>query len=296
MLSIPALAKINLHLHITGRIENGHHSLDSLVAFTELSDHIHLSENFTYALRIQGDPDITSALTENCPDDQNLITRAMHLLAARAHHAPDVLIHLEKHIPLGGGLGGGSSDAAAVLHGLNCLWELHLPLTDLQAIAAQMGSDIAACLNAPKAVIMRDTGNTLLPPPKMPELYIVLVNPRTPCPTPLVYKTYAAMDHSFSAPVLFPNSFADSLSLCSFLKTQTRNDLTEAAMIVNPDIRRVLQELKGLPDSLLTRLSGSGSTCYVLFETEDKAIKNQEFLLHRHPDWWIKTTRIPANL
>ena len=295
MISISAPAKINLHLHITGRAENGYHYLDSLIAFTNISDHIHISENSAYDLRIQGDPDIKSTLTANCPEDQNLITRAAQLLAAQSGRAPNALIHLEKHIPLGGGLGGGSSDAASVLQGLNRLWGLNLSLTDLHAIASQMGSDIAACLNAPGSVIMRDTGNTLCPSPKIPELYSVLVNPRTPCPTPLVYKTYAAMQHPFSTPILFPDFFADSLSVCSFLRTHTRNDLTDAAIRVNPDISRVLKALNSLPDQLLTRLSGSGSTCYAIFTTKDQAIKNQEFLLQHHPDWWIKTTQIFAN-
>lgn len=292
MISLTSFAKINLHLHITGRKDNGYHALDSLVAFADFSDKIHLAESSTYELHVKGDPVITQKLATDCPIDQNIVTRAVSLLAAQQKIPPRGLVTLEKYIPPGTGLGGGSSNAATVLLGLPTLWNKNISYNDLRDIASQLGSDISCCLTAPTPVIIRDTGNILYPAPQLPTLPTLLVIPPSPCETPAVYKTYAAAPHRFSESIDFPDHFPDATSLCHFLNTQTRNDLTKAAITVNPDLTHVLQALESLPDPLLVRLSGSGSACYAIFATDTHLQDHKERLLKLYPGWKVIACKI----
>jgi 4-diphosphocytidyl-2-C-methyl-D-erythritol kinase len=278
-----APAKINLHLHITGRRDDGYHLLDSLVAFTNLYDRIEIRDASQFELTINNAPD--------CPIANNVVTRAVHLLCNHFKIPPHIHIDLTKAIPMGAGLGGGSADAAATLLALRDFWKLDAPNTLLQKFASELGSDIVACLQD-KPIIMRDTGNTLLPAPKFPTLYGVLVIPKTPCPTPLVYKIYKDLNHKFSQNIIFPDSFENAQSFCEFLKDGTQNDLTAAAIAVNPDVKTVLHELENLEDSLLTRLSGSGSSCFTIFKCEETSTKQSQTIQDRHPEWTVKSIRI----
>lgn len=278
-----APAKINLHLHITGRRDDGYHLLDSLVAFTNLYDTIEIREASQFELNINNAP--------HCPIEDNLVTRAVNLLCNHFKIEPHTHIDLTKAIPMGAGLGGGSADAAATLLALRDFWKLDAPDTLLQKFASQLGSDIVACLQN-KPIMMRDTGNTLLPAPTFPTLHAVLVTPQTPCPTPLVYKAYQNLGHQFSQNIIFPDTFDSAQSFCDFLNTQTQNDLTASAITINPDVKTVLHELENRDDGLLTRLSGSGSSCFTIFKDETTSTKQSQMIQEKHPEWMVKAIRI----
>jgi 4-diphosphocytidyl-2-C-methyl-D-erythritol kinase len=281
-----ANAKINLHLHITGRAENGYHLLDSLVAFTSLSDEISIKPSDSFKLNIAG----STSLSSVCSEQDNLISRATHLLAQHLGIAPHVAIRLLKNIPLAGGLGGGSADAAATLLLLKDIWQIKSNDV-LEKIAASLGSDIVACLyNTP--VIMRDTGNKILNAPKMPHLHGLLVNPNVQSPTPEVYKTYAQSKRQFSDNIIFPEQFHSAMELCAFLKVHTHNDLTDAAISIAPEIGIVLNALDQIPNKLLARLSGSGATCFALFENAGDAQSGYELIQKAYPDFWAKIITI----
>lgn len=283
MLKAFASAKINLHLHITGREAGGYHQLDSLVAFTGLKDEITIRPSDRFSLNISGK-------TIDCSAQDNLISRATYSLASQFKVAPNINVSLVKNIPLAAGLGGGSADAATTLLLLKEFWNI-ASNTAIKEIAADLGSDIVACLYG-KPVIMRETGNNILPAPKLPKLYALLVNPNVACPTPLVYKTYAHATHQFSDDIVFPASFDTAQSLCAFLSVHTTNDLTNAAIEVAPEIQTVLTELENLPNCLLTRLSGSGATCFALFDTMDAANEYASTVKKNHPQWWVMPTTI----
>jgi len=284
-----ANAKINLHLHITGRAENGYHLLDSLVAFTSLSDDISIEPSDKFKLNISG----STSLSSVCSEQDNLISRVTHLLAQHLCIAPHVDIRLLKNIPLAGGLGGGSADAAATLLLLKDIW--HIKSNDvLEKIAASLGSDIVACLyNEP--IIMSDTGNKILTAPKMPPLHGLLVNPNVQSPTPEVYKAYAKSKRPFSDNIVFPEQFHSAGELCAFLKAHTRNDLTDAAISIAPEIGIVLNALDQIQNKLLSRLSGSGATCFALFENAGDAQNGYEVIKKAYPDFWAKTVTINQN-
>lgn len=282
-ITIHAPAKINLHLHITGRRDDGYHNLDSLVAFIDFFDEISIRDNSSYNLHINNAPD--------CDKTNNLVTRATKLLAAHFDIKPNINIDLTKLIPMGAGLGGGSSDAATTLIALRDFWKLDVPDYLLEKFASELGSDIVACLHK-KPLIMRKTGNTLLPAPRFPTLYGVLIVPKKLCPTPLVYKKYMELNSDFSQNVEFPNSFDTALTLCDFLNKHTQNDLTKAAVAVNPDVGIILNVLENSKDNLLTRMTGSGSGCYTLYEYEDFATKRVYDFEKIFPEWLVKKIRI----
>jgi 4-diphosphocytidyl-2-C-methyl-D-erythritol kinase len=288
----PAPAKINLHLHITGKREDGYHLLDSLVCFADIHDTLTATpshDGLSFTCDGPFASDFSDQDTLSSRDSSNLIVRAAWLLADHLGRHPDVVLHLTKNLPLGSGVGGGSSDAAAALRSLAHLWNASLTKETLHHLAGHLGSDVPVCLD-PHAVVMRATGNELFPAPQMPLLPALLVNPGIACPTPDVYKALRLL--RFSEPVSFPDAFLSPETLALFLKDHSRNDMTEAAVQIAPVIADVLKDVGALPDCLLARLSGSGATVFGLFRSPAASQKAAAALAEKRPDWWIR----PASL
>lgn len=268
-----APAKINLTLHVTGRRDDGYHLLDSLVAFADIGDHI------TIEPAGMTDLIVTGPMARGVPvDDSNLVLRAAALAKA-----PPLAITLEKHLPAAAGIGGGSSDAAAVLRAI-----ADLTGTPVPEDALRLGADVPVCLRA-VATRMSGIGETLTSVPPLPELWAVLANPRVAVPTP---KVFVALRQRINPamPATIP-AFADARSLVKWLKTQ-RNDLEAAAISLSPVIADVLGALQTLPGSLMARMSGSGATCFALFDTEEAAQDAAELLAMTRSDWWSAAARL----
>jgi 4-diphosphocytidyl-2-C-methyl-D-erythritol kinase len=271
-------AKLNLHLHVTGLLDNGYHLLDSLTVFVDLTDTLTLTPSADFMVTVSPSDIVL---------DDNLVTRAAHLLAQKFHIRPHGHIHLQKNIPLGAGLGGGSGNAASTLKLLAEYWGIKAHWDDLVSVASVLGSDIVACLHQ-KPLIMRGTGNEIVSPPHLPKLYGVLVNPLTLCPTPQVYKTYDTMPPSYHPPVEFPHKFETIQSLCEFLSAHTYNDLTDAACHINPMVRDILTTLQHHNLCLLSRMTGSGSTCFALCADKLSAENLVRDLKKTHQKWWVR--------
>ncbi len=162
-LTVPAPAKVNLFLHVTGRRADGYHTLESLIALIDLADTITLSRRDDGILRRVGD-------VAGVPEDHDLSLRAARALQAATGSRFGVDIALDKRIPLGSGLGGGSSDAATVLLALNRLWELALPRAELLRLAVGLGADVPLFV-AGENTVARGIGEILAPvslPPLLP--------------------------------------------------------------------------------------------------------------------------------
>jgi 4-diphosphocytidyl-2-C-methyl-D-erythritol kinase len=272
-----APAKVNLYLHITGRRDDGYHLLDGLVAFIDVGDRLTAEPAASLSLVVDGPeaPDLAAV------GDDNLALRAARLLADQAGITAGATLHLEKHLPVAAGIGGGSSDAAAALLALKRLWRISLENEALCALGARLGADIPACLYS-RAVWVGGTGERLEPAGPLPEAGILLVNPRRALPTAAVF---AARRGPFGHVARFApmpskaSAFARALIAC-------RNDLTEAAIGLVPEIAAVLARLGRLPGSLLARMSGSGATCFALFDDCAAAEKARAVLAAAEPRWW----------
>lgn len=288
MLKVFAPAKVNLHLHVTGKRDDGYHTLDSLVMFADIGDLLSFHKSDTFSFTVDG-PFSSAFLRDeldSSPQSKNIVVRAAWKLAHLVARELNVALHLQKNLPLGGGIGGGSADAAACLWGLCQYWQLSLPDSHKIALASQLGSDVPVCL-ASETCQMQGTGDILRPMPPLPELPVLMVWPGEPVATAPIFQSLALT--RFSEKVAFPQQGLDQPdSLCAFLLTQTHNDLTGAAEEFVPAIRLALEKLGAQPGCRLARMSGSGSTCFGIFASEDESMAAARALSLAHPTWWVR--------
>ena len=269
-----APAKINLALHVTGQREDGYHLLDSIVAFADYGDTIVVRPSETLDLTIEGP--FGQGLE---PDENNLVLRAARFLDPTG----TAEITLIKRLPLASGIGGGSADAAAALRALSALWNVPLPPVET---CAALGADVPVCL-ASVFSRMSGIGDKIAPLGDAPDLDIVLINPGVAVPTPAIFKGLSSKDNAPLSPV--PASGAERW--LDWLQDQ-RNDLEAPAIAAEPVIADALEELRGMPDCRLARLSGSGATCFALFERGGTPLSAVEAIKARHPKWWVTPTRL----
>jgi 4-diphosphocytidyl-2-C-methyl-D-erythritol kinase len=272
-----APAKVNLYLHIVGRRADGYHLLDSLIAFADIGDHLTAEPAAAFSLEVSG----SEAASLPSTGDDNLVLRAARLLAAHTGIAKAATLRLEKNLPVTAGIGGGSSDAAAALRALRRLWRLPVEDATLRAVAAGLGADIPACVGG-RPVWVAGIGEEIEPAQMLPEAGILLANPRRPLPTASVF---AARRGLFGGAGRFEPMPPDATGLARIL-SHRRNDLTDAAIGLVPEIATVLARLDALPGALLARMSGSGATCFALFRDRGAAERARGVLAAAEPLWW----------
>jgi 4-diphosphocytidyl-2-C-methyl-D-erythritol kinase len=282
-----APAKLNLYLHVLGRRADGFHELDSLVAFADIGDHIAVRPGPAGGgPRLELSGPFAPALAGEDPQG-NLVLRAALALAGRLGRPADVVIALEKNLPVASGIGGGSADAAATLRALARLWELPVDAPLLYEVGLGLGADVPVCL-AGRPAFFGGIGEKLDPAPALPECHVVLANPGVPVPTPAVFK---ARSGAFSGSGRFSGDLADATALATLLR-ERRNDLTPPALVVAPVIADVLAALDATEGCRLARLSGSGATCFALYETAAMATAAAGRLAAAQPAWWVRAARL----
>ena len=268
-----APAKINLFLHIVGKREDGYHILQSLMVFADVGDDLEFSAQDEFSVGVAGP--FSAALSET---KDNLVYQAARLLSEEYKVPLCGKIVLTKNLPVASGIGGGSTDAAAALRGLVKLWKLADDPARLHKVAQQLGADVPACLYG-RAVLAEGVGEKLTPTPDMQRLHLVLVNPQVATPTPAVFKKFHGR---FSEPVQTGHMNVNDLKQC-------RNDLTDAAISVTPEIKTALSALADTKHCLLHRLSGSGATCFGVYGDEAAAKTAAVALGERYPVWWVRS-------
>lgn len=270
MVEVFAPAKVNLTLHVTGRREDGYHLLDSLVMFADIGDRIVARPATETTLEVNG------PLAGGVPvDDDNLVMRAAAMMGATG------ALTLDKCLPHAAGLGGGSSDAAATFRALSMLTDR--PIPDMSD-ALRLGADVPVCL-AGVTARMRGVGEDVTPLPDMPQLHGVLVNPKIPVLTNTVF---ANLERADNAPM--PDEIPlglDASAMIDWLSTM-RNDLQDAAIAAEPVVQEVFSALEVTPGCLLTRMSGSGGTCFGLYADRETAQSAAGRLTETHPTWWSR--------
>ena len=264
-----APAKINLTLHVTGQRADGYHLLDSYVVFADVGDRVRVTRATEMSLRVTG------PRAAGVPEDaRNLCWRAAEAFGET------VSIELEKHLPAAAGIGGGSSDAAAVLRAMEVLFG-----RPFAGDALALGADVPVCLLG-HAARMSGIGETLLPL-SQPPMPAVLVNPGVEVSTPAVFRALARKDNP--AMEDWPLDGRRD-SVLDWLRAQ-RNDLQASALELQPVIGEVLAALDA-EGAELARMSGSGATCFGLFETRDQARAAAERLARAHPSWWVRDSAL----
>jgi len=282
-----APAKLNLFLHVGAPAAGGYHPVCTLMAFADVGDRISTFEAEALCLAAAGP--FAGDLGE---PDENLVLRAARALIAEARHplAP-IGLRLEKRLPVASGLGGGSSDAGAALRILREALKLRIDNDRLQALAAGLGADGAACLwGAP--VLGQGRGDRLAAAPGLPPLDAVLVRPPVAVSTSAVYRRFDELGRfSDVAPPAMPDAFEDAADLAAWMARQ-RNDLEPAALDIAPEVATVLETLAGEPEVLLARVSGSGGACFGLCASDIEAEAVAERLKALAPAWWVRRCRL----
>jgi 4-diphosphocytidyl-2-C-methyl-D-erythritol kinase len=279
-----APAKVNLTLHVLGRRGDGYHELESLVVFADAGDRLTFVPGAELDLVVRGPTADVSG-----PAGDNLVLKAARLLAERVDGLRLGRFTLDKRLPVAAGLGGGSSDAAAALRLLVLENELALGDPRVVAAARATGADVPVCLD-PRPRMMRGVGEILSTPIALPKLPAVLVNPGVAVPTAGVFKALAA-------PPLAPGAKQDDpivadagLSEVVAAVAARRNDLEAPAISLQPVIADVLSTLRAFAGCRLARMSGSGATCFGLFNSTSDAEAAAHSLKTQQPGWWVQAT------
>ena len=263
-----APAKINLSLHVTGLRDDGYHLLDSLVVFADVGDRLRISKSEHISLQVTG-PYLAGVPTDN----HNLVWKAAELCGLVAD------IELEKNLPNAAGIGGGSADAAAVVRGATELGD------QADGDVTVLGADVPVCLSqGPQR--MQGVGEVLSPVLGLPELWIVLVNPRVDVPTPTVFSALKTKSNE-GMPLELP-AWKDYADFCAWL-TQQRNDLEGPALLTQPVIADALSLLVGTE---CVRMSGSGATCFGLYATAQTAAAAAQRIQASRPHWWVVDAKV----
>ncbi|MHB8454890.1 MAG: 4-(cytidine 5'-diphospho)-2-C-methyl-D-erythritol kinase [Acidiferrobacterales bacterium] len=251
--SWPAPAKLNLFLHITGRRADGYHTLQTVFQFLDYSDEL--------AFEITANERISRATAvPGVTEDADLCVRAARLLQASAGVKRGALIHLHKRIPQGGGLGGGSSDAATALLALNHLWGVNLPNSDLATLALGLGADVPVFIHG-QAAWGEGVGDILTPVSVPEPWYVVLVPP--------VQVSTASVFAAFDRDVVPQLTHSDRpLTIRGFRAGHVGNDLQPIVCRLYPEVDKVLNWLGNFGDA---RMTGSGSCVFLPVMNADQA-------------------------
>jgi 4-diphosphocytidyl-2-C-methyl-D-erythritol kinase len=267
-----ARAKINLALHVRGREPGGYHRIETIFAFAEDGDELSVEPAPDLALRVEG-PFAASLAGET----DNLVLRAARALRARYGVAAGAALTLDKRLPVASGIGGGSADAAAALRLLNRFWGLGAGEDALLDLARPLGADVPACLLS-RTLRGDGRGDGLRPASlgRFAGAAVLLVNPGVPVSTARVFGAWSG---------------ADGGPLPERIEA-ARNDLEAPAIAAAPEIAAVLGRLRAAAGATLVRMSGSGATCFALFDDADRRDQAGLRIAAEQPSWWRLASRL----
>lgn len=283
-----APAKINLSLHVGPLNENGRHNLISLVTFadTDAADILTAEPASHFSLAVDG-----PFAQQSGPAKNNLVLKAARAMNdALDGSAPPLAFRLQKRLPCAAGIGGGSADAGAALRLIVRAHGGESAQTMAEAVAPLLGGDVLACFrNLPG--FMSGEGEIFEPVLSVPHLPALLINPGIACPTGEVFEAYdeVAPETIPEHPPL-PDNRTALRAFVSWLKENTRNSLQSPAMSKHPEITKVLAAMQSLDGARMARMSGSGATCFALFDGIEQAEAAAASVHRQYPDWWVQSS------
>jgi 4-diphosphocytidyl-2-C-methyl-D-erythritol kinase len=280
-----ARAKVNLTLHIKGKRSDGYHELESLVVFADVCDELVFTAVSEDGLSLEGP-------FAGLVDGENLVLKAKRAVASWLGVAISGHFRLKKNIPVAAGLGGGSSDAAAAIRALFRNYDSVSNAKTFIKQSAAIGADVPVCLQN-GAAWMCGLGERVTPVSGLTPLPALLVNPRIKLSTASVFKTLNAkplLPDVAGPPPSFPG-WRNPIEAAAWLK-EGRNDLEAPAIALEPAVKSVLDTLRHLDGCLLSRLSGSGPTCFAIFSSQHNAGEAAREIERSYPKWWVQATTL----
>ena len=281
-----ARAKVNLTLRVVGRRVDGYHDLESVVAFADCADRLSLLPGAELELKTTG------PLADACGDvSDNLVLKAARLLAERVAGLKTGTFTLHKALPVAAGIGGGSADAAAALRLLARANGLVVNDARINEVARLTGADVPVCVPSLPCV-MTGVGESLLPL-NLPKLPCVLVNPRVAVATKDVFAALGLRSGELRVgitdviqAIAWPEAGASVEDWVEAFAASS-NDLESPAMRIQPIIGNVISALSATDGAWLSRMSGSGATCFAIYENTAEAGRAAEKIRRDHPEWWV---------
>ncbi len=286
-LAFNAPAKINLYLHLNGRRDDGYHLIDSLVMFSDIADEILICASDKLSIEIDGP---MKHMLKGQKQDHNIVYRAIIGLADIAGRAPHFNVKLTKNLPVAAGIGGGSANAAAVIRAVCDIWDVDFDAPVIRDFMLSVGADVPVCFYG-EPVLMRGIGEILSPIHIAANIPVVLINPMVSCSTASVFNFY---HRPFQDRIHMSQHFDCANALISFLKKQD-NMLYFGARKVVPDVDNVLNALNAHNGCRLARMSGSGATCFGIFDTARDARLAAKDIQDDNPDWWVQAGFLKAS-
>ncbi|MBP2257124.1 4-(cytidine 5'-diphospho)-2-C-methyl-D-erythritol kinase [Virgibacillus alimentarius] len=256
-----APAKINLSLDILGKRDDGYHEVEMIMTTIDLSDRIELHPLDQDRI----DVSLESRYVPN--DERNLAFKAAQIFKTMYNIEKGVHIKIEKSIPVSAGLGGGSSDAAAVLRGLNRLWSMNIPTEELAALGAHIGSDVPFCVHNSTA-IAKGRGERIEKLPSPPSCWVILAKPNIGVSTRTIFQRFdmSCITHPSTSEIISALEEKNFIKLCNNLG----NVLESVTIKLHPEVQQIKDRMK-YAGSAGVLMSGSGPTIYGLVQHENKA-------------------------
>lgn len=272
-----AYTKVNLALHILGRRDDGYHDIDTVFAFLCDGDELNVGQSDRLSLTIDGpfsgDIDV--------PPDDNLVMKTATLLSNHFEIDDGAALHLRKNLPIASGIGGGSADAAATARLLNRYWQLGLSPSQLARLIAPLGADIPACVISQTC---RGEGigtklDILDNELDLSEMPVLLINPMVSVSTGPIFDAWDGQSGGILKTDL------------EYLTHQARNDMQRSAVSLFPQIQDVIEALQSM-HPVITRMSGSGATCFAIFANKEDRDNAKQTIERRFPNWWFLASEL----
>lgn len=270
-----APAKLNLALHVRASRTDGYHELETLFAFVSHGDVLTIEDADAPRFVVTGP--FAGALAG---EGDNLVLRAERAFRETIAALPPLSVTLDKRLPVASGMGGGSADAAAMLRAMARRSGVGIDDARLRAAAEGLGSDVPACLFG-RTAIGRGRGETLAPIAGVPGMPVLLVNPGVSVSTAAVFAGWDRIDRGELPEAPLIAAAIDG-----------RNDLEASARAIAPEIGDVLERLSAAPGVRLARMSGSGATCFALFDDAADCVATAQAIRLAEPDWWVMESEL----
>jgi len=273
-------AKINLFLEILSKRNDGFHNLNSLMCFCNIGDKIKISKSESYSLNITG------PFSDDLKSKNNIITDTLKKLEIFFNKKFSVSIVLEKNLPISSGMGGGSSNAATIVRAIINIFNLNVKKLDLDKLLLSIGSDVPFCFYG-KPSIVSGIGEKVVFLKHLEDLKVLLVNPLVEISTKSIFHQIKYFNTN---PTNFPREKINRSKLIDILN-QSKNDLQYIVTKKNTQVNEVIDFFKNETESSFYRMTGSGATCFGVFDTYSHMKKAEVKLKNKNNNWWIASAK-----
>ena len=274
-------AKINLFLEIKNKDRDGLHNLESLMSFCDFGDLIYVSKSKDLSLEING-PFSRSLIRKD-----NIILRTIYMLEKYLNTKIKVNIRLNKNLPIASGMGGGSSNAATIIHCIKQLFKINFD-KNFNDFLFNLGADVPFCFYRRVAWVEGKGEKITFYPRKIPEYFVLLVNPNIQISTKRIFQKLKINFRKKKKP---ENRFVLEEDFLGYL-LKKNNDLEVPAIDQCDEIKFIINELNNNTESLLSRMTGSGATCFALYDKRIKLLEAEKKIKEIKENYWVKTTKL----